>query len=162
MFRLWRRFASPAEGDPQARALEALRRHDFGAAESGLTALIDAPAEVRPGRERAFLFNKRGVARIGLKRVQDARADFESALEAFAGYAPALTNLGNLLFEAGDVGAAVARYEAAIASDPDYAVAHLNLGIAYKRAGRTAEGVRAMRKAQQLEGRKAARPTRRR
>jgi Flp pilus assembly protein TadD len=53
------------------------------------------------------------------------------------------------------------RYEAAIAADDDYAVAHFNLGIAYKRAGRIDEGVRAMRKAQRLEGRMTGKQSKR-
>ncbi len=116
--------------------------------------------------ERAFLLNKRGVACIGLKLPELARADFAAALAARAGYPPALTNLGNLLLEEGQVDAAIGKYESAIAGDPDYATAYLNLGVAYKRAGRFAEAVRALRHAQRLEQRSSAgrfwRPARRR
>ena len=111
--------------------------------------------------EAAFLLNKRGVARIGLKERDLAQADFEAALERVPRYAPALANLGNLLFEQGDVDGAIARYEAAIAADEEYAVAHHNLGVAYKRAGRMGEAVRSMRRAMRLEGRAARRPTKR-
>ncbi len=139
MFRNDARFAS---------ALKALDRREFGDAEAELTALL---ARTAKAAERAFLLNKRGVARIGLERRELARGDFAAALDAVAKYAPALTNLGNLLLEDGDLDGAIARYEAAIASDREYAIAYLNLGVALKKAGRLAEAVRALRQAQRLE-----------
>jgi lipoprotein NlpI len=154
MFRLLRRFASRRVRSRRDRALSALRKRDFAVAEAELTALLAAPAS--PG-ERAFLSNKRGVARMGLHRPDAARLDFESALAAVATFAPALTNLGNLALEAGDIDGAIALYEAALRSDPGYAVACLNLGVAYKRSGRIEEGVRSLRRAQALERPKFAR-----
>jgi lipoprotein NlpI len=137
-----------------ACALQALERRDFSSADAELSQLL--AREELTGEERAFLLNKRGVARIGLQAPQRARADFIAALEAFSGCAPALTNLGNLLLEEGQVDAAIANYERAIASDREYANAYLNLGVAYKRAGRIAEGVRALRDAHRLEQRAIA------
>lgn len=147
-----------------ACALRALERRDFSSADTALTELL---AEQRlTGSERAFLLNKRGVARIGLEDSDGALGDFGAALEARPGFAPALTNLGNMLLEEGQVDAAIARYESAIAGDSEYALAYLNLSVAYKRAGRFAEGVRALRRAQRLEQRAGAtsfwRPARRR
>lgn len=137
--------------DRFAFALKALRRRDYAGAEVALSAWLEAESLGAP--ERAFLLNKRGVARIGMQRREQAVEDFDAALKAQPAYAPALTNLGNLLFEAGDVQGAIARYERAIASDSEYAVAHLNLGAAYKRAGRIADAVRALRQAERLERR---------
>jgi len=130
--------------------LAALARGDFIAAERELTVLLDAAGNA--AAERAFLLNKRGVARAALARPQDARDDFTSALECVAGFPPALTNLGNLALEEGRIEEAIARYEAAIAADSQHAVAHFNLGVAYKRAGRLEDAVRALRHAQRLEG----------
>jgi lipoprotein NlpI len=130
-------------------ALEALDRREYAAAERGFTALLEAGELTRA--ERAFLLNKRGVARVGLERRALARDDFTAALDALGSYAPALTNLGNLLLESGQVDAAIVRYKAAIAGDRAYALAYLNLGVAYKRAGRIAEAVEALRQAQRLE-----------
>jgi lipoprotein NlpI len=147
-----------------ACALAALDRRDFVGAEAAFSELL-AQRAWGP-KERSFLYNKRGVARIGLEQRALARADFMAALAAFDAYAPALTNLGNLLFEDGEIEAAIAQYESAIAADCDYAIAHLNLGAAYKRAGRLDQAVQALRRAQRLEQRANAarfwRPARRR
>jgi lipoprotein NlpI len=131
--------------------MAALGRRDFPQAEREIAALL-ARANL-PASERAFLLNKRGVARIGMGASQTAREDFNAALELVPSHAPALTNLGNLLLEEGDLEGAIARYRAAIAADREYAIAHLNLGVAYKKSGRVAEGVRALREAQRLEQR---------
>lgn len=139
---------------PFAFALRALALGEYARAETELSSLI-AAQEWSPN-DRAFLFNKRGVARIALQRREDARADFEAALELQPSFAPAIVNLGNLLLEAADLDGAIAAYERAIACDAEYAVAYLNLGVAYKRRGRVAEGVRALRQAQRLEGRAIA------
>ena len=147
-----------------ACALRTLEHRDFSSADAAFTELL---ADQRlTNSERAFLLNKRGVARIGLEDPDRACGDFAAALEARPGFAPALTNLGNMLLEEGQVDAAIARYESAIAGDREYALAYLNLSVAYKRAGRFAEGVRALRQAQRLEQRASAtrlwRPARRR
>jgi tetratricopeptide (TPR) repeat protein len=140
--------------DEFACALEALDRRDFARAQSELDSLLERQSS--RGAERAFLLNKRGVARIGLDLRELALTDFEAALEAQSHYAPALTNLGNLLLESGRLQEAIDHYERAIASDGEYAIAYLNLGVAYKRAGRVADGVRALRQAQRLEQRSRA------
>lgn len=139
---------------PFACALRALQRGEFSSADTQLTSFL-AARQLAPN-ERVFLLNKRGVARIGLQRRELARADFEAALEVDPSFAPAIANIGNLLLEAGDLDGAIAAYERAIACDADYAVAYLNLGVAYKRRGRVADGVRALRQAQRLEGRAIA------
>jgi lipoprotein NlpI len=146
-------------------ALRALEQRDFFAAERGFS---EALARYRlSSSERAFALNKRGVARVGLGQRELARADFSAALEAMPRFAPALANLGNLLLDA-DLDAAIQCYESAIAADPDYAVAYLNLSVAYKRCGRIADAVRALRRSQRIEARAAAsrasfwRPARRR
>jgi tetratricopeptide (TPR) repeat protein len=103
--------------------------------------------------ERAAAANKRGVALVELKRHDEARTAFEQALQIVPKFAPALVNIGNLHLEGGDAEAAIRYYESAILSDEDYALAHHNLGVAYKRLGRTGDSVRELRKAHRLEGR---------
>lgn len=136
-------------------ALSVLERGDFAAAEPLLTREIEGALQAR---DQAFYLNKRGVARIKLGRRDEARADFESALQRVQRYAPALTNLGNLLLEDGRVDDAISAYRDAIEADREYAIAYVNLGSAYKRAGRLDEAVRALRAGLRLEGRKRARP----
>jgi lipoprotein NlpI len=134
-----------------ACALRALERGDFATADAELSVLI---SEDRfSAAQRAFLVNKRGIARIGLEQRELARADFEEAVRIKASHAPALTNLGNLLLEEGDLEGAIAHYRSAIDADPEYPIAHLNLSVAYKRTGRRAEAVRELRLAQRLEQR---------
>lgn len=134
-----------------ACALEALDRRDFESAQRELDELL--MRDERDPAPRAFLHNKRGVARIGLGERDAAREDFTRALQLQPRHAGALTNLGNLALEDDDVAGAIAHYERAIAADAEYAVAHFNLGVAYKKAGRIADGVRALRQAQRLEWR---------
>ena len=131
-----------------ACALRALDRGEFADADAAFSELL---ARDWSAGERAFLINKRGVARIGLDLRDLARADFEEALRLTPSHAPALTNLGNLMLEEGDVDGAIARYERAIAADAQYPVAHWNLSVAYKRTGRRADAVRELRLATRLE-----------
>jgi tetratricopeptide (TPR) repeat protein len=139
-------FRSPS--DPKGRAAAAMARGDFAGAETEFEAALAAE---HASTERAFLLNKRGVARVRMGRRDEALADFRAAVECHPGYAPAMTNIGNVVLESGDLPGAIAQYEAAVRADDFYAVAHLNLGIAYKQAGRVGEGVREIRRASSLE-----------
>jgi tetratricopeptide (TPR) repeat protein len=161
VFRFLRRFASVPPATPREAAIRALDEGRYAQAAALLDELIAAASAPGDSAERAFLLNKRGVAWIGLRDREKAGADFAAALEVLPRFAPALANSGNLLLEAGDVERAIARYEEAVAADESYAVAFHNLGVAYKRAGRFADAVRAMRTAMRLEGSRKARPTRR-
>lgn len=116
---------------------------------------FDALLEAEPrSRERAFLRNKRGVARIAQGRVEDAVEDFEAALALDPQHVAALVNLGNVAFDANRIDEALARYERAIALDAQYARAHANIAAVYKRLGRYGDAVRALRTAQRLDGRR--------
>ncbi|MHB8146820.1 MAG: tetratricopeptide repeat protein [Vulcanimicrobiaceae bacterium] len=159
MFKLLRRFASKPERSPREAALRALECGSFLEAEHGLAALLELPDI--PGHERAFLLNKRGVALVSLGDRERAREQFVAALEASARLPSALTNLGNLALERGDIEQAVAYYEEALASDDTYALAHLNIAAAYRRQGRISDAVRSLRKAQRLEGRFGWKPSKR-
>jgi tetratricopeptide (TPR) repeat protein len=158
VFRLFRKIAS-RERTPRELALAAVAAGEYDDACARFGELL-ADSSLTPA-DRAFYLNKRGVALAALERALEAREDFEAALEAVPRFAPSMTNLGNLLMDAGDAEGAIARYRAAIAADDDYPVAHFNLGVALKRAGNVAEGVREMRKAQRLEGRMNRKPSRR-
>lgn len=133
---------------PYELALDALARGRFAEALERLDALLADRSLA--GEKRAAMTNKRGVALVSLHRPEEARRDFEAALDIKPRFAPALVNIGNLLLESGDVEAAVAQYQAAIAADDRYAPAHHNLAVAYKRLGRTADSVRELRRAHKL------------
>ena len=135
------------EPTPFDQALRAIALGRYDEAIERIDALL--PAATPAGR--AALLNKRGVALVNLERRDEARAAFSRALSVLPKFAPALVNEGNLALEDGNVAEAVRLYESAIRSDDSYAIAHLNLGVAYKRLGRRAEAVREFRRAHRLE-----------
>lgn len=136
---------------PFELALRDIAQFRYEDALARLDALLADPHT--PAQQRAAVFNKRGVVLVELKRPAHAREAFESALDAVAEFAPSLANIGNLHLEAGEIESAIAYYQRALRSDPDYATAHHNLAVAYKRLGRTGDAVRELRRAQRLEGR---------
>lgn len=153
MFNL-RRFLAlfrPELYTPFELALRDIAQHRYEDGLSRLNALLADPAT--PRAERPAIENKRGVALVNLRRLEDARTAFDAALALDPRYAPALVNVGNLHLEAGEVDDAIRCYERAMLSDEDYAPAHHNIAVAYKRLGRTGDAVRALRKATRLEGR---------
>lgn len=97
------------------------------------------------------LLNRSGVMLIRLDRVEEAREAFNDAATVHREYAPALTNLGNMALEKGNLDDAINLYRRAIASAPDYPGAHHNLGVAYKRQGKMSEYVSETRTAQRLD-----------
>ena len=159
MFKFFARFASPPRLDPTQQALRSLDEGAFERARIELDALLQRPD--LSSTERAFLINKRGIASVHLRRLDSAENDFKEALFLRPGYAPALANLGNVALERGELDLAVTHYENALRCDESYAVAHLNLGVAYRRLGRIGDSVRCLRKAQALEGRPDWKPRKR-
>ncbi|MHB8461202.1 MAG: tetratricopeptide repeat protein [Vulcanimicrobiaceae bacterium] len=108
---------------------------------------------------RAHLWNRRGVCAARAGEVQSARLDFCEALTQNERSVAALTNLGNLELEAGELEAAVALYERALRIDDRFALAHHHLGVAYRRMGRLRESVRELRRAWWLEVTPLKRPS---
>jgi tetratricopeptide (TPR) repeat protein len=137
--------------DPLERGSRALRAGDVDAAARCFTEALDA---AKTGPERALALNKFALVALAGGDRTGAEAALEAALEAHPACVPAIVNAGNLLLEAGDLNAAIARFEAAIALDPDYPEAHHNLGVAHHRAGRRSDAVRELRRATGLERRR--------
>ncbi len=104
----------------------------------------------------AELYTLRGTAHIYLGDEAAARPLFEAAVLADPKHYRSLTNLGNLALEAGDVEGAIARYREALAVNDDFANAHHNLGVAYRRKGDVGKSVRHLRRAQRLGQRQQA------
>ena len=117
---------------------------------TGFTAMLHS---ARSNDEYARIYNKRGVAHVRLGQREDALRDFSEALAVVPRFAPALANIGNLLLEDGAFEDAISHYESAIRADESYAIAHLNLSVAYRKTGRRAAAVRELRLAHRLEGR---------
>ncbi len=136
---------------PFELALREMAHHRYSEALSQLDAIFADP-QLEPV-QRAEVSNKRGVALVELRRIDEARQAFECSLQFDPKFAPALVNIGNIYLEAGEMQEAIRFYESALRSDEQYALAHHNLGVAYKRLGRTSDAVRSLRKAHRLEGR---------
>jgi tetratricopeptide (TPR) repeat protein len=104
--------------------------------------------------DRALAHNKRALLALARGDRAAAQAALDEALRTSAVCVPAIVNAGNLLLEAGQIEAAIARFEAAIALDPEYPEAHHNLGVAFRQAGRRSDSVRELRRATGLERRR--------
>jgi tetratricopeptide (TPR) repeat protein len=143
--------APVAPAGPLERGARALRRGDVDEAERCFAEALAAAAD---DRERALAHNKRALVALARGDRAAAQSAVDEALATYAACVPAIVNAGNLLLEAGDIPGAIARFEAAIALDPDYPEAHHNLGVAYRRAGRRSDAVRELRRATGLERRR--------
>jgi tetratricopeptide (TPR) repeat protein len=123
---------------------EKASRNDLGAAEIALHEarehrLICAEAE-----------NQLGVLAALGGESKRARTHFEAALMADARHYRAITNLGNLNLEAGEVTVAESRYREALNINPDYATAHNNLAAALRKQGKRSASVAALKRSQRL------------
>jgi Flp pilus assembly protein TadD len=63
------------------------------------------------------------------------------------------TNSGKRLLGAGDVEGAIAQFRSAINSEPNYASAHYQLGLALRQTGKTDEAKKEFQRAAQLDPR---------
>lgn len=101
----------------------------------------------------ATALSKRGVCHIRLGERELAARDFEHALSVDSRCLAALVNLGNMALEDDRVEDAIERYARALAIDPEYPMAHHNLGVAYRKMGRLADSVNELRAAAKFEQR---------
>jgi len=148
--RLRRLVPGRAPSEPFARGTRALDRGRLEAAEA---AFAEALPAARTAAEVALVRNKRAIVAIQRRDLERAVDELICALEADPRSAAAITTIGNMLLESGDVDEAVAHYEYAILVDDSYPTAYHNLGVAFHRTGRRGEAVRMLRKATRLEGR---------
>lgn len=79
--------------------------------------------------------------------VSPLRAASQPAVSAAAGNAAELNKQGETAYHAGQLDRAIDLYREAIELDGNYGQAYSNLGLAYQKAGRTAEAIWANRKA---------------
>ncbi len=148
--RLRRLIPGGAPSGPFARGARELDRGRLDRAEA---AFAEALGAARTVAEVAMVRNKRAIIAIHRRDRELAIAELVAALEADPRCAAAITTIGNMLLEDGDMDEAVAHYEYAILVDDGYAPAYHNLGVAFHRSGRRGEAVRMLRKATRLEGR---------
>jgi tetratricopeptide (TPR) repeat protein len=145
------RIAPVTPAGPLQRGTRALRTGALEDAEACFNEALDAGGD---DRDRALAQNKLALGALARGDRPGAQAALDAALRTYAACVPAIVNAGNLLLEAGDLDGAIARFEAAIALDPDYPEAHHNLGVAFRRAGRRSDAVRELRRATGLERRR--------
>jgi tetratricopeptide (TPR) repeat protein len=148
--RLRRLVPGRAPSGPFARGAHELDRGRLDRAEA---AFAEALPLARTAAEIAAIHNKRAVIAVHRRDRELAVGELIAALEADPRCAAAITTVGNLLLEDGQMDDAIAHFEYAILVDENYAPAYHNLGVAFHRSGRRGEAVRMLRKATRLEGR---------
>lgn len=99
----------------------------------------------------AEIANIRGTARIFDGELEQARLDFELALELDPKHYRALTNLGNAALEDGRLDEAIEYYRKAINLNADFPNAHHNLGVAWRKKGNIAKSIAALKAGQKAQ-----------
>jgi tetratricopeptide (TPR) repeat protein len=84
---------------------------------------------------------------LEISSINEARDAYRRAIELDPTHADALTNLGRLLHETGELGAAEAHYRQALSAVPDHDTAWFNLGIALEDQGKLEDGASAYERA---------------
>lgn len=91
-----------------------------------------------------------GLVLIRSGRKEEAREAFNQALALDKGHYRALTNLGNLLHEEGQLEEAIATYLRSLEMNPDFAGTHHNLAAAYRKQKKLDKSVYHLKRSQQL------------
>ncbi len=97
--------------------------------------------------------NSAGIINTELKKEENAKSDFEKAIELKPDYAEAYYNFANLLKDHGNKEDALAMYNQAIRYNLDYFQAHNNLGNLYREMGRLDNAVACFNKALEINPR---------
>jgi serine/threonine protein kinase/tetratricopeptide (TPR) repeat protein len=121
-----------------------ITKDDYAASALTLTGCILK----RPDHAYAYLC--RGNAFYKLKRINEAEADFRTALNLRPHSAEAHTNLGNAQRAQGDLAAAEKEYRASMRLRPTFAGAHTNLGMVLAEQGKLDEAETECREALHL------------
>jgi tetratricopeptide (TPR) repeat protein len=130
-----------------------------------LDALLSAEQSWRNGDERvrqalkpalehpltcAEANNQFGVLEAVCEKPELARQYFQAALASDSRHYRAITNLGNLELEIGNLQTAEMRYREALKLNPEYSVAYNNLAAVLKRQGKRGEAVDMLKKSQRM------------
>jgi tetratricopeptide (TPR) repeat protein len=139
-----------AELEPQLSILAQAQKHlDRHEAEKTLSALATFHPLLMGEAETL-----RGTALIYHNDITGSKAAFENALGYDSKHYRAMTNLGNIALEASQLDQAIARYEQALKLNENFANAHHNLAVAYKKKGEVGKSVRALKQAQRASQQK--------
>lgn len=109
-----------------------------------LCAQEERPDDLKPLFGMALLAGRSGRHQIASDR-------YLALLDSRPGHAPALNNLGNIMFRQGLLDSAQSLYQRALAAEPRLAVAHYNLGQVHLRSLRFPEGKRELERASELD-----------
>jgi tetratricopeptide (TPR) repeat protein len=96
----------------------------------------------------------RGTAMIYYNKTGEAKASFERAISLDPKHYRAITNLGNLALESNNLEEAISKYEQALKLNENFANAHHNLAVAYRKKGLVSKSVSELKKAQRVSQQK--------
>jgi tetratricopeptide (TPR) repeat protein len=99
---------------------------------------------------RAEAENSLGVLEAVVENTDTARGHFQAALAADPRHYRAITNLGNLELESGNLERAEELYKQVIQINPDYSVVYNNLAAVMRKRGKRFESVEYLKKSQRL------------
>ena len=126
-------------------------RGDLAMAHQQYLQAIDAYSQ-EPTKS-AILWNKMGMAYHHLFAVDQARRDYQRALQIRPDYPEALNNLGAIYYAKKNYSKAIRYYQKAIHFDPNSAPIYSNLGTAWFARGKVDLGIEAYRNAFALDPR---------
>jgi len=144
-----RRGAAPDAGASVAE-LEA-RGDQLRAEKDYLDALDYYVSAIKKSPNTSQLYNKLGITKLMLQRLNDASKDFQKAIRYDHNFADAHNNLGVIYYETKKYGKAIKEYERAIKIRPDAASYFSNLGAAYFSKGEIEKAVVAYNQALQID-----------
>ena len=132
----WRNRPTPLEATAPAQAGRPGAAWNGNANSTPAAATMAPPATAHVAPPGAFLDTSRAATASFLTgNLQQARAQFEAALEIKPDDPEALNSVGQILDRQGDIAGAIARFEKAISITPDRWAYHFNLGHAVGRQG---------------------------
>jgi tetratricopeptide (TPR) repeat protein len=143
-----------APPDPQSSSPSTLSpemRGDLAMARQQYLQAIDAYTQ-EPNKSAA-VWNKMGIAYHHLFAVDQARRDYERALQLRPDYPEALNNLGAIYYAKKNYGKAIRYYGKALQFNQKSAAVYSNLGTAYFARGKVTQGIDAYRNAFALDPR---------
>ena len=103
--------------------------------------------EVKKNPDKARPHNNLGLQYWEKGHVEEAIAEFETALRLEPDYMEAYYNLGVVYFKQGRYAQALRQFENDVKFRPDHAVAYSNMGVIYTILGRTKEAINSYNKA---------------